>query len=137
MFELTLNHFLFLGAVLFALGIIGAVSRRSAIAILMCIELMFNGVNITLAALNHYLWPQALTGQVFIIFIITVAAAEAAVGLALVIAVYRRFQSSMADDVSLLNDAVQSYVVPLFKMGQPLPGQDTDSHHSSGSHSAH
>ena len=72
----TPYHFLLLGAALFALGLFGVITRRSAIGILMAIGALFNGVNLTLVATNHYLWPGALTGQIFVIFTITVAAAE-------------------------------------------------------------
>ncbi|MDY0059405.1 MAG: NADH-quinone oxidoreductase subunit NuoK [Myxococcota bacterium] len=117
---LSLNHFLVLGALLFGLGIFGALTRRSAIGILMSVELMFNGVNITLVALQRYLWPNDHTGQIFVIFAITVAAVESAVGLALVIAAYRRFRTAMADEVSLLHDgALAMALAPFRKMGNP------------------
>ena len=79
-----------LGAALFAIGLYGALSRRNAVAILMSIEVMFNGVNVTLLGFSHFIASAVpLLGQVFAIFIITVAAAEAAVGLAIIIAVHR------------------------------------------------
>jgi len=90
-----LEHYLILSAVLFSVGLYGALAKRNAVAILMCIEIMLNAVNIALVAFSRYLVPNfvLLTGQVFAIFIITVAAAEAAVGLAIIIAIYRSRQS--------------------------------------------
>jgi NADH:ubiquinone oxidoreductase subunit K len=91
---LTLNHFLILGAVLFCIGLYGAIAKRNAIAVLMGIEIMLNAVNITMVGFSYYntVKPYAtfLTGQIFAIFIITVAAAEAAVALAMIISIYRQ-----------------------------------------------
>ncbi len=89
-----LYHFLVLGAALFCIGLYGALARRNAVALLMAIELMLNGLNVTFVAFNRYLPapPGALSplsGQIFALFIVTLAAAEAALGLAIVIAVYR------------------------------------------------
>jgi NADH:ubiquinone oxidoreductase subunit K len=80
---------------MFCIGLYGALAKRNAVVILMCIEIMLNAVNIALVAFSRYLVPNyvLLTGQVFAIFIITVAAAEAAVGLAIIIAIYRSRQS--------------------------------------------
>ncbi len=101
--SLTLNHFLLLGAVLFAIGLYGALARRNAVVILMSIELMFNGVNVTLVGFSHYIASAVpLLGQIFAIFIITVAAAEAAVGLAIVIALYRDRKTIEVNDVDLM-----------------------------------
>ena len=86
---LTLEHYLVLAAVLFTIGLYGALTRRNAIIILMCIELMLNAVNITMVAFSRFVTPTLLTGQVFAIFIIIVAAAEVAVGVAIVLAIYR------------------------------------------------
>ena len=85
-----LEHYLVLSAVLFAIGLYGALSKRNTIAILLCIEIMLNAVNIALVAFSRYVAPQMLTGHVFVIFIMAVAAAEAAVGLAIIMAIYRR-----------------------------------------------
>ena len=85
-----LEHYLVLSAVLFAIGLYGALAKRNTIAILLCIEIMLNAVNIALVAFSRYVAPQMLTGQVFVIFIMAVAAAEAAVGLAIIMAIYRR-----------------------------------------------
>lgn len=100
--ELTLDHYLVLSAVLFCIGLYGALAKRNAIAILMCIELMLNAVNIALVAFSHYLTPSTLTGQIFALFIITVAAAEAAVGLAIVLAIYRARRTVSVDEISLM-----------------------------------
>ncbi|GCF06650.1 NADH-quinone oxidoreductase subunit NuoK [Dictyobacter arantiisoli] len=92
--HLTLEHVLVLGAVLFCIGLYGAITKRNAIAVLMSIEIMLNAVNITMVGFSYFdtvkLYSQHLTGQIFAIFIITVAAAEAAVALAMVIAIYRK-----------------------------------------------
>jgi len=96
----TLNHYLLLAAALFCIGLFGALSKRNAIAVLMSIELMLNAVNINLVAFSHFLADTA--GQVFAIFVIAVAAAEVAVGLALIITIYRDRRSVEVDDFDLL-----------------------------------
>ncbi len=100
--SIGLGHFLALGAVLFSIGLYGALVKRNAIVILMSIELMFNAVNVTLVAFSRFVTPNLLTGQVFAIFVITVAAAEAAVGLAIIISVYRHRETLDADKFNLL-----------------------------------
>ena len=87
--SLSLEHYLVLSAVLFSIGLFGALTKRNAVIVLMCIELMLNAVNITMVAFSRYIVPDLLTGQVFAIFIIVVAAAEVAVGLAIILAIYR------------------------------------------------
>jgi len=82
-----LEHFLILSAVLFAIGLYGVLAKRNAVVILMSIEIMLNAVNIAMVAFSRY--GHLITGQVFFIFIMVVAAAEVAVGLALIIAIYR------------------------------------------------
>jgi len=84
-----LEHYLILSTILFSIGLYGALAKRNAIIILMSIELMLNAVNIAMVAFSRYIVPVLLTGQVFAIFIIVVAAAEAAVGLAIIMAIYR------------------------------------------------
>ena len=84
-----LLHYLTLGAILFGIGLYGVLTKRNVIAILMCIELMLNAVNINFIAFNKFIQVSTLTGQVMTIFTITVAAAEVAVGLALVFRIYR------------------------------------------------
>jgi NADH:ubiquinone oxidoreductase subunit K len=97
-----LNHYLILGAILFSLGVFGALTRRNAIAILMSIELMLNAVNLNFIALARYLPQTQLQGQVFAIFVIAVAAAEAAVGLAIVLGLYRNFKTVNVDEINLM-----------------------------------
>jgi NAD(P)H-quinone oxidoreductase subunit 4L len=86
-----LEHYLILSAVLFCIGLYGALAKRNAVVILMCIEIMLNAVNIALVAFSRYLAPDVvlLTGQIFAIFVMVVAAAEVAVGLAIIIVLYR------------------------------------------------
>ena len=99
---MTLAHYLFVSAVLFVLGLFGALTRRNVIGVLMSIELMFNAANINLVAFNRYLHPEAVLGQAITIFTITVAAAEIVVGLALVLAIYRNISTVYAEDFNLL-----------------------------------
>ncbi|GAB4569296.1 MAG: NADH-quinone oxidoreductase subunit NuoK [Anaerolineae bacterium] len=94
--------YLVVAAILFALGLFGVLSRRNAVAILMGVELMLNAVNINLLAFWRYRAPETIIGQAFAVFVFVVAAAEAAVGLALIVAVYRRKQSVAVEDVNLL-----------------------------------
>ena len=98
-----LRHFLVLGSILFALGMYGVLSRRNAIGILLSIELMLNGVAILFVAFARFVTSdQELAGQMFAIFIITQAAAEAAVGLAIVIAIYRQRRTVQVDQLDLM-----------------------------------
>jgi len=103
---LSLNSFLALGAVLFCIGLFGALSKRNAVSVLMGIEIMLNAVNITLVAFASHALPGVnggrLTGQVFAVFIITVAAAEASVALAMIIAIYRRRNSIDVTEVNMM-----------------------------------
>jgi NADH:ubiquinone oxidoreductase subunit K len=94
--------FLMVGALLFCIGVYGVLSRRNAVAILMSVELMLNAVNINLVAFWRYVTPSNMSGQAFAAFIFVVAAAEAAVGLAIIISVYRNRRSVIVDDVNLL-----------------------------------
>ena len=94
-----LEHYLVLAAALFAVGLFGALAKRNAVIVLMCVELMLNAVNITLVGFSRFVVPAALTGQVFAIFIMVVAAAEAAVGLAIIITIYRNRESIETTDV--------------------------------------
>ncbi len=88
-----------LSAALFAIGVIGVLTRRNAIILFMCVELMLNAVNLSLVAFSRV---YGAAGEVFVLFVITVAAAEAAVGLAIVIAIFRHRQSVNLDDINLL-----------------------------------
>ncbi len=99
-------HYLVLGAALFILGVIGVLTRRNVVIILMSIELILNAVNLNLVAFSRY-WqsihgPAALHGQVFAIFVITDAAAEAAIGLGILIAFFRNKETVNVDEVNLL-----------------------------------
>jgi NADH-quinone oxidoreductase subunit K len=94
--------FLMVAAGLFCLGVYTVLSRRNAVAILMGIELMLNAVNINLVAFWRFNTPQNMSGQAFAAFVLVVAAAEAAVGLAIIISVYRNRRSVTVDDVDLL-----------------------------------
>jgi NADH-quinone oxidoreductase subunit K len=103
---IPLEHVTLLSAVLFGIGVIGVVTRRNLIVILMSIELMLNAVNLAFVGFNR-LWPgaadrPALDGQVFVLMVITVAAAEVAVGLGIVISMFRNRDSVDIEDVSLL-----------------------------------
>ncbi len=97
-----LESYLLLSAVLFCIGLYGALAKRNAVTVLMCIELMFNAVNIAMVAFAKFLPNPSLTGQVFAIFIITIAAAEAAVGLAIVLAIYRARRTISVEDINLM-----------------------------------
>ncbi|MDH7488879.1 MAG: NADH-quinone oxidoreductase subunit NuoK [Anaerolineae bacterium] len=97
-----LSWFLVLGAALFCIGVYGVLSRRNAIGILMGVELILNAVNINLIAFWRYRTPDHLTGLVFAVFVMAIAAAEAAVGLALIIAIYRTRNTVIVEDVDLL-----------------------------------
>ena len=96
----SVHQYLVLSAILFSIGTFGVLTRKNAIVIFMCIELMLNAVNLTFIALSHHLGN--MDGQVFVLFIMAVAAAEAAVGLALMIAFYRNRDSIAVDDFNLL-----------------------------------
>lgn len=97
---ISISHYLALSAVLFGLGVLGFVLRRNVITIFMCIELMLNAVNLAFVAFAHQ-WQQ-LNGHIFVFFVIVVAAAEAVVGLAIIIAVFRNRQSLNVERVNLM-----------------------------------
>jgi NADH:ubiquinone oxidoreductase subunit K len=97
-----LQHYLILSAILFCIGFYGVLAKRNAVIILMCVELMLNAVNITLVAFSRYVVPAMLTGQVFAIFVIVVAAAEVAVGLAIIFAIYRGLEDIDVSKIDLL-----------------------------------
>jgi len=100
--SIPLSWYLILAAALFCIGLYGVLSRKNAIAILLGVELMLNAVNVNLVAFWRYLDPAQMAGQVFAVFVFAVAAAEVAVGLALVISVYRRRKTVVADEVDLM-----------------------------------
>ena len=97
-----LEHYIVLSGLLFSIGLYGALAKRNAIIILMSIELMLNAVNIALVAFSRYIVPQMLTGQVFAIFIIVVAAAEVTVGLAIIISIYRNRETVDTTQIDLM-----------------------------------
>lgn len=93
-----LNYYIILSAVIFMIGAVGFLVRRNLFIMLMSIELMLNAVNISLVAFSHYL--QDMKGQLFVIFIITVAAAEAAIGLAIIVSLFRNKETVHADEIA-------------------------------------
>jgi NADH-quinone oxidoreductase subunit K len=98
--SVPLEYYLALSAALFAIGIAGVLTRRNAIIVFMCVELMLNSVNITFVAFSSFLGD--MTGQVLVFFVMAVAAAEAAVGLAIVIALFRNKQTVNIDEINIL-----------------------------------
>jgi NADH:ubiquinone oxidoreductase subunit K len=100
---MLLNQFLVLGAILFSIGVYGVLARRNGVLVLMSIELILNAVNINLVAFGAMAGGEAaITGQVFALFVITVAAAEVGVGLAIVLLIYRNRTTVDLDDVDLM-----------------------------------
>ncbi|HMS33848.1 MAG TPA: NADH-quinone oxidoreductase subunit NuoK [Ignavibacteria bacterium] len=97
---IEINYYLIVSAILFCTGVTGVLIRRNAIIIFMCIELMLNAINLTLVAFSSYLGN--INGQIFVFIVMTVAAAEAAVGLAIVIALFRNKESVNIDDINIL-----------------------------------
>ena len=97
---LSLHHYLILSGILFSIGILGVLVRRNAIVIFMCVELMLNAVNLSFVAFSRYLGN--IDGQIFVYFVMTVAAAEAAVGLALMIAFYKNRESIDVEDMNIM-----------------------------------
>ncbi|MCX6274049.1 MAG: NADH-quinone oxidoreductase subunit NuoK [Bacteroidetes bacterium] len=96
---ITLNHYLFISTALFFIGVYGFFTRRNMISMLIAVELILNAVNINFIAFNKFLFPHQIEGLFFTLFIITIAAAEAAVAIAIIISVYRRFNTINADSV--------------------------------------
>ncbi|MCX6162486.1 MAG: NADH-quinone oxidoreductase subunit NuoK [Ignavibacteriae bacterium] len=97
---IDINFYLILSAILFAIGVIGVLVRRNAIIIFMCIELMLNAVNISLVSFSSFLGNSS--GQIFVFFVMTVAAAEAAIGLAIVISLFRNKETLNIDEINIL-----------------------------------
>ena len=100
MTNLPLNYYLSLSAILFTIGVVGVLTRRNAIIVFMCVELMLNSVNLTLVAFSSYLGN--VNGQILVFFVMAVAAAEAAIGLAIVIALFRNKQTVNIDEINIL-----------------------------------
>jgi NADH-quinone oxidoreductase subunit K len=95
-----LEYYLVLSAILFSIGVLGVIIRRNAIVLFLCIELMLNAVNLTFIAFGRYL--NSIDGQVFVFIVMTVAAAEVAVGLGIIVAIFRGKETTNVDDVNLL-----------------------------------
>lgn len=102
MTDVPLNHFLILSTALFFIGVYGFLSRRNLVTILMSLELMLNSVNLNFIAFNKYVWPGRLDGLFFSLFIIAIAAAEAALAIAIVLHLYRHYRSIDAEDANTL-----------------------------------
>jgi NAD(P)H-quinone oxidoreductase subunit 4L len=102
MFSAGLDQYLILSAVLFCIGLFGVLTQRNVIKIIMCLEIMLNAVNIALIAFSQYVTPVALTGQIFAIFVMVVAAAEVAVGIAIIFTVYRNRESVDIENFNIL-----------------------------------
>ena len=99
---MILNQYLTLAALVFIIGLFGVLTRRNAVGILISIELMFNAVNIMFVAFARYVEPQGIAGQVFSIFVIVIAAAEATIGMAIVLLIYRGFRGINVDRINFL-----------------------------------
>lgn len=95
-----LSWYMALSVAVFSIGVLGVLIRRNVIVIFLCIELILNSVNIALVGFSHYL--SSIRGQVFVLFIMTVAAAEAAIGLAIIISVYRNKETLNASEINLM-----------------------------------
>lgn len=100
--QLQLQYFLLLGAALFCIGIYGLITSRNAVRVLMSIELLLNAVNLNFMGFSNFLDPADIKGQVFTVFVITIAAAEAAVGLAIVLSIYRNRDTVDMEQFNLL-----------------------------------
>ena len=99
---IPLSWYLIFSAALFCIGVYGVLARKNAIAILLSIELMLNAVNVNLVAFWRYRYTETLNGQAFAVMVFAVAAAEVAVGLALIISIYRRRNTVVADDIDMM-----------------------------------
>ena len=103
--HITLQHYLTVSALLFAIGLLGVIVRRNLLVIYMCIELMLNAANLALVAFSRFSSNvNGLDGQVFVFFIVTVAAAEVSVGLALIVALYRKRQTAHVEDLTMMKN---------------------------------
>jgi NAD(P)H-quinone oxidoreductase subunit 4L len=100
--QIQLEYFLLIAAALFCIGIYGLITSRNAVRVLMSIELLLNAVNINLIGFSNFLDPVDIKGQVFTVFVITIAAAEAAVGLAIILAIYRNRDTIDMEQFNLL-----------------------------------
>ena len=98
--QIPLNYYLILSAIIFTIGVIGVLTRRNTIIVFICIEMMLNAVNLTLVAFSAFLGNPA--GQILVFFVMAVAAAEAAVGLAIIIAIFRNKMSVNIDEINIM-----------------------------------
>jgi NADH:ubiquinone oxidoreductase subunit K len=96
------NQFLVLGALLFSIGVYGVLVRRNAVLVLLSVELMLTAVNINLVAFGSYIQDSLVSGQAFALFVITVAAAEVGIGLAIVVLIFRNRSSANVDELDLM-----------------------------------
>lgn len=103
MLQVSLTHFLVVGALLFALGVVTVATRRNAVGVLMGVELILNGSNVNFVAFSHYV-VGGVSGQVFALFIIVLAAAEAAVGLAIVLSIFQTFKTIDVNQTDLMRE---------------------------------
>ncbi|MEE8484945.1 MAG: NADH-quinone oxidoreductase subunit NuoK [Acidimicrobiia bacterium] len=99
---MTIVQFILIGSILFSLGIYGVITRRNAVLVLASVELMLAGVNVNLVAFSVYLQDQILSGQIFTLFIIALAAAEVGIGIAIILMIFRNRQSADVDDLNLM-----------------------------------
>ncbi|MBK9099464.1 MAG: NADH-quinone oxidoreductase subunit NuoK [bacterium] len=97
---MPLNYYLILGGILFTIGVVGVLTQRNAIMVFMCIELMLNAANLTFVAFSAFL--NDVTGQIFVFFVMAVAAAEAAVGLAIIVAIFRNKLTVNINEINIL-----------------------------------
>jgi NADH-quinone oxidoreductase subunit K len=104
MLQVHLVHFLIIGALLFSFGLVTVVTRKNAVGILMGVELILNAANVNFVAFNHFSGSALLTGQVFAIFVILLAAAEAAVGLAIVLSIFQYFRTIDVTTTDLMRE---------------------------------
>ncbi|MBZ0264473.1 NADH-quinone oxidoreductase subunit NuoK [bacterium] len=100
--EITLSHYLLLSAVIFTIGVVGVLTRRNILIIMMSVELMLNSANLTLIAFSHYL--QNIDGMIFVFFTMTVAAAEVGVGLAIVMTIFRNKETLDVANLNILRN---------------------------------
>ncbi len=100
--EISLNHYLFVSCALFFIGVYGLLTRRNLITMLMAIELILNSININFIVFNKFLFPDKLDGLFFTIFIITIAAAEAAVAIAIIINLYRNYKTIDVEETNTM-----------------------------------
>lgn len=99
---MTIVQFILIGSILFSLGIYGVITRKNAVLVLASVELMLAGANVNLVAFNVYLQDQILSGQIFTLFIIALAAAEVGIGIAIILMIFRNRQSADVDDLNLM-----------------------------------